>query len=298
MRRSHVWTPVGMRTRWSSALAWPLMGGALAWLLWPVLASNSAPMRDDVQAVLGWVIAALAVMACGLSVLHVADKRGRIEAVFPIIMGTAAFALTRVVLSPGRSGVEPVFVVPLIIGASLGSGPGVAVGMLGGLASAVLTDTLATPLPGQMIVFALWGAIGGLLTRLDGSVLRLVGAVACLVLGSASGLLLNLTGWVNDQASFENLFIPGLLPADQFERLVGYTRTSSAGIDVARGVTNAVVWLLVSWPIVRRIRGRYGFNLAGAPPQPPFQALNPDAVKRRTSFSAFSLTQQGEDRDK
>ncbi|MEO7588076.1 MAG: hypothetical protein ABIS84_08610 [Arachnia sp.] len=251
---------------WRSHLALLIVGAmGIAWLAWPIWSSFTAPGRDALQAETPFVLAALLSLLAVLATSMWLDA-GRRAAVFgPVLLVALVDSLVRMLLSPGGSGIEPVYALPLLAGAALGAPAGFLTGALAALASSVAMGLVDTPLVGQILVWGLWGAVGGALRGLRPVAAWLVAIPACLPLGILTGLALNITGWTGERDSTTGGFLPGLPPLDALQRLVDYTLATSLAFDLTRAVVNAVVVLAIGLPALRALRHAFGAPTLAAP---------------------------------
>ncbi len=254
-----------------------------SWLGWPIWSSFTAPDRDALETEFPFLLAALLGLM-GLLATSIWLDTGRRAAVFgPILLVAAVDVVFRLVLSPGGAGIEPVYALPLLAGAALGAPAGFLTGALAALASSVALGLVDTPLVGQIIVWGLWGAAGGLLRTLRPVAAWLMAVFVSVPLGLFTGLALNITGWTGERDVITGGFLPGLPPLDALQRLVDYTLATSLAFDVTRAVVNAIIVLAIGLPVLRALR-----HLSGARPrhisgpvEPPPPAVAPAAVRRR-----------------
>lgn len=255
----------------------------VGWLGWPIWSSFTAPGRDALQAETPFLLAAVMGLLALLATSMWLDA-GRRAAVFgPVVLVALADVVVRLVLSPGGSGIEPVYALPLLAGAALGAPAGFLTGSLAALASSVALGLVDTPLVGQILVWGLWGAAGGLLRALRPSIAWLLAAAACLPLGLLTGLALNITGWTGERDAPTGGFLPGLPPLEALQRLVDYTLATSLAFDMTRAVVNAVLVLIIGLPVLRALRAAYGTapRATAGPTKAPPPAVAPTALRRR-----------------
>ena len=273
--------PLGLR----SHLALLLLGLlGLGWLGWPIWSSFTAPGQDALQAETPFLLAALLGLMDLLATFMWLDA-GRRAAIFgPILLVALADVVIRLTLSPGGGGIEPVYALPLLAGAALGAPAGFLTGALASLASSVALGLVDTPLVGQILVWGLWGAVGGLLRSLRPVVAWLTATLACLPLGLLTGLALNITGWTGEQDATTGGFLPGLPPLDALQRLIDYTVATSLAFDLTRAVVNALLVLAIGLPVLRALRSTHGTppRATSGPVDPLPPAVVPTAVRRRS----------------
>lgn len=273
-----------MRTTLRSRLAL-LMVSLLGfgWLSWPILSSFTAPGREALQAETPFLLAAVLGLLVLLSTSIWLDASRRAEVFGPIVLVVLVDAGVRMVLSPGGSGIEPVYALPLLAGAALGAPAGFLTGALTALFSSFAMGLVDTPLVGQILVWGLWGAVGGLLRTLRPVAAWLTAAVACLPLGLITGLALNITGWTGERDAITGGFLPGLPPLEALQRLIDYTLATSLAFDLTRAVINTLVVLVVGLPVLRALRSTYGVpaRATAIRDEPPPAAVAPAAIRRR-----------------
>ncbi|MDO5737339.1 MAG: hypothetical protein Q4P15_12780 [Propionibacteriaceae bacterium] len=270
---------------WRSHVALLTLGIlGLGWLGWPIWSSFTAPGRDALEAETPFLLAALLGLLAVLATSMWLDA-GRRAAIFgPVVLVVVADVVIRLVLSPGGSGIEPVYALPLLAGAALGAPAGFLTGALASLTSSVALGLVDTPLVGQILVWGAWGAAGGLLRRLRPVLAWLLAVLACLPLGLFTGLALNITGWTGERSATTGGFLPGLPPLEALQRLIDYTLATSLAFDLTRAVVNAVLVLCIGLPVLRALRTAHGTftHSPGAPTEPPPPAVAPTALNRRS----------------
>ncbi|RMB58341.1 hypothetical protein [Tessaracoccus antarcticus] len=246
----------------------------VGWLAWPIWSSFTAPGRDALQAETPFLLAALLSLLAVLATSIWLDAGRRASVFGPVLLVALVDALVRMLLSPGGSGIEPVYALPLLAGAALGAPAGFLTGALAALASSVAMGLVDTPLVGQILVWGMWGAVGGFLRLLRPVVAWMVAVLACLPLGVLTGMALNITGWTGERDATTGGFLPGLPPLEALQRLVDYTLATSVAFDLTRAAVNALVILAVGLPVLRALRHTHG-----APaPVPPASATPPPDV--------------------
>ena len=281
----HLVTPlVGPRSRGAVALILVL---GIGWLTWPVWQSSTAPGIDDMRALLPALLAALGGLLLVLGWALWRDA-GRQVAVFaPVVALSGIGTLVRLLCSPSAAGIQPSFAVPLLAGAALGGPAGFAVGALSCLVSSVLLGLVQTPLVAQTLVWGIWGLAGGLCLRVGHRVAPLLLALLSCALGPLSGVLLNLTGWVDDAGVERGAFLLGAAPTESAVRLVEYSLATSLPIDSVRGCTAALVVVCCA-PVLGALRDvvhdRAPSDRAPSAPRPRFHPS--DAPRRERSDRA------------
>lgn len=239
----------------------------LGWLAWPVWSSFTAPDRAAVTALTPALLAALLGLILLLTWALWRDAGHRAQSFAPIVTVAALAAGTRMFLTPRVSGLEPVFALPLLAGAALGSPAGFLTGALACLGSSAAMGLVAEPLVGQCLAWGLWGAAGGLLRGMGPRAVW-AGAIAlCLPLGIVSGLGLNLIGWAGERTAQVGAFLPGVGAWESAQRLWAYTRSTSSAVDLPRAASAAGFVAVVGLPILRALKA-----MAPPPPPPPLGA--------------------------
>ncbi|MGO1385224.1 MAG: hypothetical protein ACTHWA_01985 [Arachnia sp.] len=270
--------------QWRSGVSLLLLAivGA-GWLGWPVLFSFTAPSRDALQVETPFLLAAVLGLL-GVLAMSIWLDAGRRAAVFgPILLVVVVDVVIRLVLSPSAAGIEPVYALPLLAGAALGAPAGFLTGAVAALSSSVALGLVDTPLVGQILVWGVWGAVGGLLRALPPIAAWLTATVLALPLGVVTGLALNITGWTDERGAVAGGFLPGLPPMDALQRLIEYTLATSLAVDLTRAVVNSLVVLLIGLPTLRALRHACGLRRSAdpIPSDPPPPAVAPSALGRR-----------------
>ena len=131
---------------WCSGVVTAIVAGTVAvWLAMPVIDSMHAGTRDQVSTESQAMIVYLAAGLVLLAVCRWVDDGRRIWRVGLLVCLVVSNALVRVIMSPRVFGVEPVFVLPLLVGVSAGASAGFFVGAGSCLLSSMLVDTVAAP---------------------------------------------------------------------------------------------------------------------------------------------------------
>lgn len=277
------WHTVDAGPRWRSLLALlAALGFGLGWLGWPLWSSLTAPTRAQLAAEHPAVLAAVLALTAWVGVAVWLDARRRMDLLAPFPALVALGVGARLWLTPGMSGIEPVFFAPLLAGAVLGAPLGWVAGVATMSLSAVLTGQVTTALAGQAIVLGCWGVVGGLLHRVRTAVAWPTAIALCLVLGPASGLALNLIGWAGDDTALTTGFVPGLGTLETLRRLWAHTLETSLAYDLVRGVTNALCVAVLGLPLLRALRaGVWAPRWDGRPDAALPPTLAPAARSRR-----------------
>lgn len=252
------WRIVGRTTGWRSTLfvTLALLVG-YAWLCWPLISSLTVPNREQLNREFPFVLCALLTLTCLVGFGLWLDMGRRLANVAPIPLLVGIGLGARLLLSPGSSGIEPVFWIPMLAGLALGSAAGWITGVATMCLIALAMGNVTTPLLGQLIVMGTWGVVGGWLHRLRTLWAWLASLAAMLPLGVLTGLSLNIMGWASEGASDTNSFVPGLGPVDTFARIWQYTLDTSAAYDTVRVITNMCCMLVAGIPLLRFLRCAY-----------------------------------------
>ena len=274
---------------WCSGVVTAIVAGTVAvWLAMPVIDSMHAGTRDQVSSESQAMVVYLAAGLVLLAVCRWVDDGRRIWRVGLLVCLVVSNALVRVIMSPRVFGVEPVFVLPLLVGVSAGASAGFFVGAGSCLLSSMLVDTVAAPLPGQMLAWGLTGLIGALLVRVPTKPAWLLSWPLAVLCGPVLGVLLNLIGWPTDGGSAvgqttSDTFVPGLSSMITMQRLIRYSVRTSMGIDLTRGVCTLVGVVLLGLPAIRALRLAWGSPDRRADETPTARGtpINPAAVARR-----------------
>ncbi|MDO4413107.1 hypothetical protein [Cutibacterium sp.] len=251
------------------------------WLTWPVWGSRTAALQTQAESTAPWLIAAQIGVSAALAAVLVHETRSARQ--LSLILGACVLAAgIRAAVAPGANGIEPVFWIPLLVGAVLGAPGGVLAGTLTCLVSSAAIGTIATPLAGQLVVWQLWGLAGAAMVRLRTVTTWLAGALWCVILGPVTGVLLNLMGWAWAETDPGQSFLAGLNPLDEAQRLWAWTQATSLAFDMSRAITNAVVWLIVIPFVIRALRQALAPDRrASARLRPVISAVNDKALAKR-----------------
>lgn len=82
------------------------------WLAWPIWSSFTAPGRDALQAETPFLLAAVLGLLALLATSIWLDAGRRAEVFGPVLLVVLVDVVIRLVLSPGSSGIEPVYALP------------------------------------------------------------------------------------------------------------------------------------------------------------------------------------------
>lgn len=134
----------------------------------------------------------------------------------------------------------------------------------------------------QTLVWGLWGAAGGLLRPLRTPAAWLLGVALCLPLGHCTGFLLNAVGWAGEGSVDAGGFLPGAGVWESFTRIITYSASTSATLDLVRGITNAAIVALIGLPVLRALRDVVGERVTAAvTAAPPAPRVRDEALARR-----------------
>ena len=286
MRRIRCGTAPGAVSR---AITWVIVALGLSWLTWPVWGSLTAPDRETVAAETPALLFALAGLVVLLAWGVWYDCGCHAPALAPVTLLVVVDSAVRMLLSPGSSGVEPTFALPLLAGATLGGPAGFLTGALAAMTSSIPLGLVQSPLVGQTLVWGLWGLTGGGLRSLRTRTAWFVGVLVCLPLGIVSGLLLNLIGWTGETAATTGAFLPGLPPLASATRLWEYTWATSFAYDASRAITNAALLLLVGLPLLHGMRAAWG--VAPGPTDQPARNPRVSSAARERRARSSTLNQ-------
>ena len=273
----------------SRAVATVIVALALTWTGWPVWSSWTAPDSDTARTLMPSLLSALGglLLVLGWALWRDSGRQARVFA--PVVLMATVGAVVRTTLSPSASGIEPGFVVPLLAGAALGSPAGFLTGALTCLGSSALLGLFTEHLVVQTVVWGLFWLAGGMFRGAGTRVSWIGSAVAGALMGPVSGVLLNTTGWVDDAGVTAGGFLLGAGPWESFTRLIEYSLTTSFSVDSARGITTAVLTLLVGYPIIRGLRAAVGDPIpSNTPIKARPQRVDEQAVRRRRRSDQLS----------
>ena len=276
------WQPSGIGVGWRSNLVLAaVVTLGLIWLCWPIWHSMSSPIREEAGQAAPLILIAVVAMQVLLAVavwLDAGRDFGPVTLALTLLLLNTAL---RVTLNPGASGVEIVHALPLLAGMCAGAPAGFLVGAGGMLLSSALIDSVGDMLPAQLMILGLVGALGGVLWRIRPLAAWLLSLPLAVFAGVGSGMLLNLMGWSQEPGTTTTSFFPGVPPAAVVQRLWAYTVETSLLVDLTRGVTTAVLLLLVGLPLLRASQA-IGVRPVALPAAADRAVrLDPTAVSRR-----------------
>jgi len=221
--------------------------------IWPFLIQENSILNknSDYAGILLLVIVPLVFMVALADIMQ-----GGIDSRALAILGVLIAVVAAIrPMGGGIAGLEPVWAIIIIGGRSLGASFGFVLGAMGLLGSAILTGGIGPWLPFQMMVAAWVGAGAGLLPKLIGKKEIFLLAVYGFIVAFIAGLFLNLWFWpfangLLPQISFE----PGLAINEQLSRWVRFTLLTSAGFDLPRAITTALLLFFLSSPLLKAMR--------------------------------------------
>ena len=238
--------------RWASALALgsAVVAGAVAfgWPLFLRPEGSANPMQAPMvlALVLGLVLSIVLseLVAGGLDVKALA-MLGVLAAVGSILRP----------LSAGTAGFELVFFLLILAGRVFGAGFGFALGAITLFTSALITSGVGPWLPYQMLAAGFVGLFAGWLPKASGRGELVLLAGYGMVSAFAYGWLMDFSFWPfalgdGTQLSFD----PAATPLENLHRFVLFNLATSMGWNLGRGLTNAVVILLVGTSLLRLLR--------------------------------------------
>lgn len=217
-------------------------------LLWPM----SMPSAESIDRQAPYVGAMTIVLVSLLAIAIWVDSNREAWPLGLATMAVISNVLIRELFNIGL-GVELNFVVPIVVGMAAGGPMGFLVGAASCLISQFGQDQISPPLAGQMLVWGLAGALGGMLRPLGPRLSCAVAPFAGVLFGLVAGLLLNAFYWPADTSA-----IPAFIPVAPFQAnlgsLVQYGRDTSFGVDLLRGLVTGTGLALVAWPASSALR--------------------------------------------
>lgn len=271
----HVQEPVERHV--ARALNWIIVGLAsligMASFLYPFFAPSggdrtTAPsaLAHAQDAPLIFVVLVVLCLGAVLSSLSSGVLNSKLVAVLGIL--TAANAVLRGV--PGPGGLSLVFLLPIICGYAYGSSFGFLLGVFSLGVSAFLGFGVGPWLPYQMFSAGWVGLLSGWLPRLEHRPRMEAGILAAwgLVLGLLFGVLMNVWFWpyMVSPGQSELFWEPGLSLGETIRRYALFYTVTSLWWDLARGVGNFFLLLLMAAPVLRLLRRfERRFNFTSVP---------------------------------
>ena len=220
----------------------------------PQQAGSSGAAAHAQDAPLIFVVVVILCLGAVLSSLFAGEMNAKLIAVLGVL--TAANAVLRGM--PGPAGSTLVFILPILCGYAYGPTFGFLLGVFSLAVSAFLGFGLGPWLPYQMLSVGWVGLLSGWLPRLDDHprLEAIVLALWGLLLGFAFGLLMNIWFWpfVFSPAQSEMYWQPGLGLVETLKRYAVFYVFTSLWWDLARAVSNLVLLLFLTVPVVRLLR--------------------------------------------
>lgn len=171
-----------------------------------------------------------------------------------VSIGLVAVAVAVRALSPGVSGLEPIWLVVIVAGRALGASAGFVIGSGAVFASAIATGGVGPWLPHQMALAGLIGIGAGLLPRNQGAerwLLAGYGAVAGLLFGWG----MNLWFWPTAHGLQPALALDLSAPlSERAAALVRFSLATSLGFDLPRAALTAALLLTLSPRLLASVR--------------------------------------------
>lgn len=237
---------------WSAAaVAMTSVVGLLAFG-WPLLVAPQAGGERGADAPL--VLALLLPFVLAVVLAEIAEGGLDVKAVAMLGVLSAVGAALRP-MGAGTAGVETVFFLLVLAGRVFGPGFGFVLGTTTLFSSALLTAGVGPWLPFQMLGAAWVGLGAGLLPRARGraeiALLAGYGALAALLYGVA----LNFTFWpFAVQGESAITFVPGAPAAENLQRFLVYSVTTSLGWDIGRALTTVLLLCLTGRAVLGALR--------------------------------------------
>lgn len=230
----------------------------LAATTWPLLVTPGAALSDTDMG--PWMFALLLPLltAVTLALLSSGGLDARLVAMLGVL--SAVIAAVRP-FGAGSAGVETVFFLIILAGRVYGPAFGFVLGNTALFASALLTGGVGPWMPYQMLAASFIGLIAGLLPgrapttkwgrRAEVLMLAAFGCVASVIFG----LLLNLSFWPFAITTGALAYEPGAGFAENMGRLLAFSLATSAGWEVGRAITTAVL-IILTGPLLLRVLRR------------------------------------------
>jgi energy-coupling factor transport system substrate-specific component len=198
----------------------------------------------------------LAVLALVIAVVAAQLAEGGMDVKAVAMLGVlAAVGAGLRVLSPGAAGLDLSFFLLVLAGRVFGAGFGFALGVVVGLAGALVTGGVGPWVPFQMLGLAWVGLGAGLLPKGRGRVELGILAVYAGLTGFGYGALLNLWFWpVATYLPPGSSFVPGGGVGTNLAHYAAFYVTTSLGWDATRAVLNAVLVALAGRPLLAALR--------------------------------------------
>ena len=238
----------------AAMIAVTLVGiGAFTWPLLIGFQSGAAAHAHDAP----WIFLLILPLLLLVVAAEIAD--GGLDAKAVALLGILAgiSALLRP-LTGGVTGVQLMFFLLIPAGRVLGPGFGFVLGNVAMFTSAALTGGGGPWLPFQMLAAGWVGLCAGLLPRARGRAELAMLATYGMIAGVVYGFVLNLWFWPfgtsNTGASAAVTFAPHAPLAENLQRWLAFSASTSLGFDIPRGAATAVALLVVGRPILLALR--------------------------------------------
>jgi energy-coupling factor transport system substrate-specific component len=220
---------------------------------WPFVVEGGSALGEHVQDA---PYLFLAVLALVIAVVAAQLAEGGMDVKAVAMLGVlAAVGAGLRVLSPGAAGLDLSFFLLVLAGRVFGAGFGFALGVVVGLAGALVTGGVGPWVPFQMLGLAWVGLGAGLLPKGRGRVELGILAVYAGLTGFGYGALLNLWFWpVATYLPPDSSFVPGGDVGTNLGHYAVFYVTTSLGWDATRAVLNAVLVALAGRPLLAALR--------------------------------------------
>ena len=244
---------MGRRTTAMVLLASAIGAVAFLWPLFAPAGSTVVAHASDAP----WVFALALPLVLAVLLADIAD--GGLDAKGVALLGVlSAVAAALRPVGAGHAGFEPMWIVVVLGGRTLGAGFGFCLGAVGMFASALVTGGVGPWLPFQMLGAAWVGLGAGLLPRAQGrreiALLAGYSAFACI----AYGFLLNLWFWpflTTDSGFPEALsYVPGAPFAVNVVHWLRFDVTTSLGFDLPRAALTVALVVVAGRAVLVALR--------------------------------------------
>nr|WP_246497980.1 ECF transporter S component [Natronoglycomyces albus] len=239
------------------ALTFAALFGLMA-TTWPLFVAPGAVLSDTTIG--PWMFAMLLPLLTAVVLAQISS--GGLDARLVAMLGVLSAVIAAVrPFGAGAAGVETVFFLIILAGRVYGPAFGFVLGNTALFASALLTGGVGPWLPYQMLAASFIGLGAGLLPgrqprtrwghRAEVLMLAAYGCVAAIVFG----LLLNMSFWPFAITTGALAYEPGADFAENFRRLIAFSLATSAGWEIGRAVTTAVL-IVLTGPLLLRVLRR------------------------------------------
>ena len=242
---------IALRPRSTAALVLASAAGLLTFL-WPLFATAHSRLGQNADAPL--VFALLLPLLMAVVLFEISEGGLDVKAVAMLGVLSAVGAALRP-LGAGTAGLETVFFLLILGGRVFGPGFGFVLGSTTLFASALVTGGVGPWLPYQMVGAAWVGLGAGLLPRATGR--REVGMLAAYgaVAGLLYGVALNFSFWPFTTGMESDLsYVAGAGPWENLRRFGVFSVATSLWWDVGRALTNVILVLVTSRPVLATLR--------------------------------------------